>query len=497
MTRLLIRNAGHELRTPLNSIINYLEVALEEILDEQARSHLQMSLQASKSLVFVVNDLLNLTEIEDVNFNIHEENVDLRNLLCEVITAFQAEAAKRHLTVDLDANLFASWTVRTDPTSLRQVVSNLLANAIKYSNRGHVQVHMDEVIKAESNTTIEISFEDEGSGLSEQHLNTIFQSFERILDEDESHTTELSSDIPASEATPRGIGLGLAVTARFVRLTNGQIKISSEGEGKGTRVSIIVPFRKALQDEFGKRVLSPETPLQTPRTDLNFGNLRIDSNIPPSSGLGEPLISPEGSKLDMAHSPILTYPFDGASPSSPDSSSRAIGKFPFPPSITAPEQSLTILVAEDNPLNSRLLKTRLAKRGHEVAVTVNGQDCFDAFIKSSQTFDVILMDMQMPIVDGTEATHLIREAEEEKKLFISEQGQTKTRIPIIAVSASLKEHSRQEYISAGFNGWILKPIDFKRLENILAAVKDEALKDDMVYGEGNWDKGGWFWKLDT
>lgn len=103
----------------------------------------------------------------------------------------------------------------------------------------------------------------------------------------------------------------------------------------------------------------------------------------------------------------------------------------------------------------------------------------------------------MPLIDGTQATRLIRKTEEETSALVSSEESDSKTIPIIAVSASLKEASRNEYIQAGFDGWILKPIDFKRLERILAAVNDKSLREDLFYGEGSWDRGGWFEKTKT
>jgi signal transduction histidine kinase len=150
MTRLLIRNAGHEgeillcqmqyyifshnsVRTPLNSIINYLEVALEEVLDERARQHLQRSLQASKSLVFQVNDLLNLTEAEESEFDAHEDNVDLKAMIVEVIASFTNGSSRKRPEIELIQDESVPTIVRTDPSMLRQVISNLLTNAIEHS----------------------------------------------------------------------------------------------------------------------------------------------------------------------------------------------------------------------------------------------------------------------------------------------------------------------------------------------------------------------------
>jgi signal transduction histidine kinase len=127
-------------RTPLNSIINYLEVALEEVLDERARQHLQRSLQASKSLVFQVNDLLNLTEAEDSDFNTHEDNVDLRNMAMEVIGSFKEGPIGEKLDISLEDDGNVPRVVRGDPSMLRQVMSNLLANSIQHSVGGVTSV---------------------------------------------------------------------------------------------------------------------------------------------------------------------------------------------------------------------------------------------------------------------------------------------------------------------------------------------------------------------
>ena len=140
MTRRLIRNAGHEVRTPLNSIINYLEVALEETIDERARLHLQRSLQASKSLVFLVNDLLQLTEVEKADFQIHEDNVDLRSTVSEVVAAFRTEEARRNLEIRIKNDEAVPQEVRCDPGGMRQVISNLLANALQSFDGGCINI---------------------------------------------------------------------------------------------------------------------------------------------------------------------------------------------------------------------------------------------------------------------------------------------------------------------------------------------------------------------
>ena len=382
MTRLLIRNAGHEVRTPLNSIINYLEVALEETLDEQARHHLQKSLQASKSLVFVVNDLLSLTEAEDISFKVNEEDVNITGMISEVIASFKDEADKKNIEVVLDPDQAIPTVVRCDATRLRQVVSNLLANAIQNSEDGIVRIELKLFTTTEAKTLIEISFLDWGIGLSEQQLDSIFQDFEQILDDDESNMSASEVTVEAA-ARSLEIGLGLAVAARFVRLNYGQISISSSGSGNGTRVSIIIPFRKAFLG--GKRGFSfSESTLPTPLANV--------LNAYSSDNLLE--------QTKNTDSESLTSSPNTASPTDLKRTST-LERYPFPATATShgqQPQKLKVLIAEDNPLNSRLLETRLSKRGHGVRIVVNGQGCIEAFKDATELFDIILMDLQVSLM---------------------------------------------------------------------------------------------------
>jgi signal transduction histidine kinase len=242
LTRLLIRNTGHEVRTPLNSIINYLEVALEESLDERSRFHLQRSLQASKSVVAVVNDLLTFTEAEDVDLEVHEDNIDLRVMLSEVMDAFKDESSRRGLTFQQECDPAIPRILRGDPNGLRQVLSNLLTNAIQNSESGKIYISVNHVKTTGAQFVVKVAFRDERVGLSEHELDSIFQDFEQILDEDET----LSKDgREKAQHRPLGIGLGLATAARFVRLNYGQIIMSSDGLGKGTTVSVTMPFSRS------------------------------------------------------------------------------------------------------------------------------------------------------------------------------------------------------------------------------------------------------------
>ncbi|CZR59465.1 related to phytochrome [Phialocephala subalpina] len=478
MTRLLIQNAGHEVRTPLSSIINYLEVALEDTLDEGARMHLQRSLQASKSLVFAVNDLLNLTEVEDAVYNMHQDYVDLKAMIRSVVLAFKPEITRKNLEIVIDADQTIPSIVKSDPTGLRQVVSNLLANAIQRSEVGRINISLRCISTINDHVLTEISIQDEGCGLAEFQLDSIFQDFEKILDDEDSvnEVSTSSNDANFLKTQNTVIGLGLALTARFVRLNNGQISMSSAGLGKGVKVSITIPFHKAsIQPSLAATLNTTQSLLPTPPNI----NDRISESRTSFFG---PLQSP--SVLSDTEQSIFT----AESPSTPISPLSESSNFQF--------DKLNILVAEDNPLNSRLLQTRLSRKGHGVQVSVDGQSCANTFKQNPMLFDIILMDIQMPLVDGIESTRIIREFERSTKPPTSPKATAYGRIPIIAVSASLVERAQSEYLAAGFDGWITKPINFQRLERIIAAVPrwvgDVERRKDLVFGRGNWEEGGWF-----
>jgi len=213
------------------------------------------------------------------------------------------------------------------------------------------------------------------------------------------------------------------------------------------------------------RTISPQdatpsdTPLATPVTEI------------PSAIAYPDIPSPTIMEADSISSPSTASPateFSGAA-------------FPFP-SMT--RESLSVLVAEDNPINAKLLHKRLLKAGHRVEIAYDGQACHDQFTGNPLKVDVILMDLQMPLVDGAMSTRMIRHYE---KTF-----EKKRRVPIIAVSASLIESSRFDYIESGFDAWILKPIDFSRLDFLLQGIKKPEIRQLALYVPGKWEMGGWF-----
>ncbi|KAJ8058934.1 hypothetical protein OCU04_011919 [Sclerotinia nivalis] len=508
MTRLLIRQAGAEVRNPLNAIIGYLEIALEEVLDDKARLHLEKSLGASRSLIFVVNDLLNLTEAEGEDPEMSHDNVVLSEMMYDVIDDFSDECQKKSLHIKFDESTNVPPMVKCDGVRLRQTISNLLSNTVKHSTAGDVVVGLKNVETDDDKTRVEIFFTDNGSGFTEPELDGIFQDFEKVLDDD--HEVDAS---PCLDADKSSIGLGLAVAARFVRLNDGKIVINTE-PGHGTTVTVSIPFRKSNGGHsFNARAprgdtSNPSTSSESPKSE---NGKSCDTpeifQVPPPTPLKEPFVtstteileSPESAPSTLASQPPPSLP----PPSQSSLSVKSVTtnsdyqlQYPFPIMDLPPQpeiRNLNVLVAEDNPLNSRLLEERLRKRGHVVTVKINGQACADAVMATPDGFDIVLMDIQMPIANGFQSTTMIRTSEYLNTPPVSRRATVYGRLPIIAVSASLEEIKREEYIERGFDGWILKPIDFKKLEEILASVEDDAKREKLLYGNKGvmWNKGGW------
>jgi len=247
-------------------------------------------------------------------------------------------------------------------------------------------------------------FQDDGRGMSETELDSLFQEFEQILDDEENQATGLYQE--GSSCGFVALGLGLAITARFVRLNCGQITIASE-KNKGTRVSVKIPFRKARPEPIRRptdksRASLPTPPLLTPDSaprvhPMNTTPGLLERSISLDNIL--PIRHPMNSHRDYSLTPgpeSLASVAQAVAMTTAPTFDPSTGRFPFP-TVNPAYSRVSILIAEDNPLNSRLLETRLIRRGHVVKVTVDGQACAETFKTSPDGYDVILMDLQVCI----------------------------------------------------------------------------------------------------
>ncbi len=631
LTRLLLANSAHEVRTPLNAIINYLEIALEGSLDSETRENLTKSHSASKSLIYVINDLLDLTKAEEGAELVKGEIFDLQATLQEVASQFEGDAKRKGLAYNILIYPGVPTNVVGDQRKVRQAISNVTANAIKHTKEGYVKVEMYLATCLSRRVEVEVAVQDSGIGMSTKKLDSLFMDLEQVQsDMMDDHSASEPKTIANGKDNGRTLGLGLAVVARIIRNMNGQLRLKSE-EGKGSRFVIQLPFDLPESEEDGKlfKTYSPDSPTgQTlgevtlvgrgnsgrgsfsskdvsrknsaesiiSRRSLNSfksansgasgrsagsdvdwlieairephlvekrppghdGRSGSRSSLPrlqrynSHTGLMRGSVTPERCRtksVDMPPSPGAVSPahlhsarpgcsgqapvMDSGtpikaikmpdSPGSPETGTELESRLPGVErdrpqrQIQSPSRGekgsvgiLRVLVAEDDPVNSKIVKKRLEKAGHEIHLTVNGEQCAATFGEMSNSFDVVLMDMQvcvsqvsfaesqltksqMPIADGLSSTKMIR-AFEESHPAVSRGDRTFVdgRVPIIAVSASLVERDMKTYVDAGFDGWILKPISFPRLNELLNGIVDQAARTKALYRPGEWEKGGWF-----
>ncbi|PSS37031.1 hypothetical protein PHLCEN_2v1070 [Hermanssonia centrifuga] len=496
LTNILLSNASHEVRTPLNHIINYLELALNGHLDFETRENLSQSHAASKSLLFTINDLLDLTRLESGQETSFSEPFNLHNIVNEATSIYRNEAVRRGLNFDLDMSQCPKNVVG-DAKKIRTVVANLTANALKYTNNGGITVKCQAFeepvgLRNPGNVAVEIIVSDTGCGISPDKLESIFREFEQV---------EVTPPPPPASPQTQGLGLGLAVVARIVEQLGGQLRVDSQ-VNVGSRFSFLIPFamesdttsspssqrsransRGPREDEIESLVnaLQGHTMTNSPRRPLLI-DPALDGATLNGEGKGttSPVSRPGSNLLEIPGDPSL-------SKKSSRSKMRAITN-----AETIKPVQLRILIVEDNDINRTILAKRLTLDGHIVVNTTNGQEGLD-MVESDREFDCVLMDIQMPLLNGYEATERIRGLEQkEKKPHTRLSHKLNGRIPIFAVSASLFEVQREEMYNLGIDGWILKPIDFKRLRVILKGVTDLAQRKKDVYQPGcSWEAGGW------
>ncbi|KAK4046723.1 hypothetical protein OIO90_006454 [Microbotryomycetes sp. JL221] len=584
VTSLLLANASHEVRTPLNAIVNFLEMALDASTDGAVNENLRRTHDASKSLVHVINDLLDLTRQESGGELFTQEPFEIAGTIDDAISIQREEAKRKGLNLDvIEDPLGTPKVLIGDRAKIRQIIATSVGNAVKYTDEGsitikygeyrpttNVETNVDGVKrlqlgpvsnsgnadKAAITTTMNseiprddarrlyISIIDSGRGIADHKLEALFDALHHVK---------------KASKTIEPIGLGLAVSARLIENLGGFMSVESQ-VGKGSKFTFVIPF--AMPDSMDSTSSSPSGNVSRPnlqrrssshstgsRTSLNSRESRhseIDnlitaittSHIDPKAirtGLHNNYSSLKPRKLRDN----LTNEARGVSPRASSgnlhcmvtSSSSSASATPTPttphlldpptlppvprhrdrestttPSVltSLPEKrtSFHVLVVEDEKINRVLLERRLVKDGHVVTVVEHGGLAVRAMEEDPTAFDLILMDLNMPICDGYEASRIIRESEPN---YIIPPGVSKPishvlngRIPIIAVSANIHERNRKQLISVGIDAWTLKPVRFNRLQEIMKGAIDVEQRQLDVYRPGiNWEFGGWFRQTDS
>ena len=359
---IFLANMSHEIRTPMNGIMGTTQLALEMASNREQKQYLEVARDSANSLLGLLNDVLDLSRIEAGKLSINPVPVDPRELVKEAVQMLTVSANAKGLDIREDCDAEVPRLILGDPLRLRQILVNLVGNAVKFTEKGHVDV---SVYSGSGGRQVCFAVRDTGIGIPPDKQQALFRPFSQA---DGSITRKYG-----------GSGLGLAISAKLVHLMGGTIRLDSQAGG-GTLVEIAVPCHL------------------------------------PSALLNQSVVR---------DSPCLT--------------------------------AKRILLAEDNTVNQMVASRLLEKHGHSVFVVSNGKEALE--VLDHEAFDVVLMDVQMPEMDGYEATAAIR----------AHERNSPHHVPIVAMTAHAMAGDRDHCLAAGMDGYVSKPV---QVDELLRAIRE-------------------------
>ncbi|SDI78999.1 ATP-binding protein [Billgrantia gudaonensis] len=476
-----LASMSHEIRTPLNGIVGFCRLLGRSRLEPRQREWLDQVQVACDNLLALVNDVLDFSRLEAGRLELERTDIDMVTLVDEVLGLQAPLAHQKHLELLGLVYDDVPRSLRGDPLRIRQVLTNLVHNALKFTESGEVIVRvMVEAQTTDGRTTLQISVSDTGIGLTPEQQRELFQAFRQAT--------------PGHSRQYGGSGLGLAISRQLVEQMGGEIRVDSE-PGQGSTFTITLPLESrgdgmpAPERLFaGERIalLEPHAPTRFALHHLLSGlgarvveTSQLGADDPPPTlavaALPSPL-TPEAqqqwqARLSACRHPVLllvnasplelpeiTLPEHSEMLCKPlarqplaDALRRLVDHINQPAQVT---QSTQLLVVDDNASNRRLLREMLARPGLIVAEAASGEEALA--LAESEHFDLVLMDIRMPGMDGIETTRALRRL-----------GGSWSRCPVIAVTAHALEPDRQRLCDAGLQDVLIKPVDGRQLETLL------------------------------